>query len=153
MNVTDAAYHTAHDYPGGCETLAKRMDMPSAVLRGKVNPKNPRNRLALEEADLMMGLTGDFRILRALAANHGKGLLDLSEPGSGESITSSVLQLDIAEGDLSRAIHDAIADQKISTNDASVIANAGMEVQRVLLALLAQLRAPAQRAAGTSVDP
>ncbi|MFH7611555.1 hypothetical protein RA272_29150, partial [Pseudomonas syringae pv. tagetis] len=68
MNVTDAAYDTVHQYPGGSEALAPRLGMSAAVLRGKVNPNTDRNLLSLQEADALMARTGDFRILHALCA-------------------------------------------------------------------------------------
>ena len=71
MNVTDAADATVHDYPGGSESLAPRMGMSAAVLRNKVNPGNDRNHLSLSEADRLMRVTGDHRILQALADQHG----------------------------------------------------------------------------------
>ena len=70
MNVTDAAHKTAHAYPGGCDALGDRMEMRPGVLRNKVNPNNDKHHLTLAEADEMMGLTGDHRILQALAAEH-----------------------------------------------------------------------------------
>lgn len=43
MNVTDAAYVTVHQYPGGSEALTPRLGMSAAVLRGKVNPNGDSN--------------------------------------------------------------------------------------------------------------
>lgn len=74
MNVIDAAYRTVHDYPGGSETLGQRMGISPAVLRSKVNPNTTTHRLALDEADQMMGMTSNYAILQAMAASHGFGL-------------------------------------------------------------------------------
>lgn len=83
MNVSDAAYLTVHDYPGGSESLAPRMGkkiapdatrksgMSPAILRGKVNPKDDSHHLTLDEAMRMMALTGDVRILLAMASELG----------------------------------------------------------------------------------
>jgi len=67
MNVTDVAYDTVHQHPGGSVALAPRMGMSDATLRGKVNPNTDRNLLSLQEADALMGKTGDFRILQGRA--------------------------------------------------------------------------------------
>ena len=67
MNIIDAAYATAHDYPGGTESLAPRIGMSGAILRGKVNPKDVSHHLTLAEAQRMMAMSGDVRILLALA--------------------------------------------------------------------------------------
>lgn len=60
MNVTDAAYDTVHQHPGGSEALAPRLGISAAVLRGKVNPNSDRNLLSLQEADALMARTGTF---------------------------------------------------------------------------------------------
>lgn len=64
---------TVQEYPGGSESLAPRMSngMSAATLRGKVNPNNDRNLLSLQEANELMGKSGDYRILHAMAADHG----------------------------------------------------------------------------------
>jgi len=65
MNTIDAAYHTVHDYPGGAEALAPRMGMSAAVLRNKVNPNNTTHHLTYAEAQRIVALTGDVRMLQA----------------------------------------------------------------------------------------
>jgi len=73
MNITDAAYNTVHDHPGGASALAPRMGIKSpAVLNSKVNPNTDTHHLTLAEASKLMALTGDFRILQALSAEHEK---------------------------------------------------------------------------------
>lgn len=137
MNVSDAAYTTVHEYPGGSESLAPRLGMTAAVLRNKVNPHNDRNRLTLEEADRLIGLTGDTRILQALQANHD-ALLS-SDAGTG-NITDLVLDINSAGGDFARTIREALADGVISNREMKDIANAGMASQRVIIALLNRLQ-------------
>jgi len=123
VNVTDAAYDTVHQYPGGSEALAPRLEMSAAVLRGKVNPNNDRNLLSLQEADALMGKTGDFRILHALCANHGFVALLVDAPQSGSVITS-LLDAASANGDLSQLVRDAMSDGRITRNEADQIARA-----------------------------
>lgn len=87
MNVQDAAYRTVHDYPGGSESLAPRLGMSAAVLRGKVNPNNDRNILSLHEASQIMGVSDDFQMLHALAASHGFGLHALESGDTADIAT------------------------------------------------------------------
>ena len=68
MTPQDAFHATCHAYPGGCESLAPRMGMSSAVLRNKARPGCHTNHPTLADADHVMSLTGDVRILHALAA-------------------------------------------------------------------------------------
>lgn len=122
MNVQDAAYATVHGYPGGSESLAPRLGMSPAVLRGKVNPNNDRNILSLAEADAMMGVSGDHRILHALAAEHGYTL----QPVEGEAdpvscLMGAVLATSAAKGDLSDVLSRALEDQVITPNEMAEI--------------------------------
>lgn len=141
MNVIDAAHRTVHAYPGGSESLGPRIGISPAVLRSKVNPNNTTHRLALEEADEIMGLTQDYLILQALAANHGFGLHRLeAEQGSGNVLTT-MLGLNVCEGEFARTLHDALADGVISDREMNQIADAGHQVQSTLIQLISMLRA------------
>ncbi len=130
MNVSDAAYDTVHEYPGGSESLAPRMSngMSAATLRGKVNPNNDRNLLSLQEANELMGKSGDYRILHAMAADHGFVVQRVDAPQSG-SMIGALLAAAAAKGDLSQIIADALADGQISPNEADQIGRACAKVQ------------------------
>lgn len=142
MNVTDAAYDTVHEYRGGSEALAPRMGMSAATLRGKVNPNTDRNLLSLQEADTLMARTGDFRILHALAATHGFVLDRVDSPKSG-SMISALLTAAHAKGDLSQLVAEAIADGKVTPNEADEIGRACASV----MAAIAQVGQHADAAA------
>lgn len=71
MSLEDAAYHTAHDYPGGVPALALRLRTSANTLNHKVNPHNNTHHLSLREARDAMVMSGDFRILYALASDLG----------------------------------------------------------------------------------
>ena len=71
MHVIDAAAQTVDQYPGGAESLAPRIGMSAGILRNKVNANNTTNHLSLAEANRIMSVTGDFRILQAMAQEHG----------------------------------------------------------------------------------
>ena len=144
MNVSDAAYDTVHEYPGGSEPLAIRMNMSGAMLRGKVNPNSDRNRLALEEADAMMGKSGDFRILHALAANHGFTLQRTDVPATG-SMIGALLAAAASKGDLSEIIAAAMADNRITPNEASDIARACAAVQSAIVEVSQHAEADASK--------
>lgn len=143
MNVTDAAYDTVHLYPGGSESLAPRLGMSAATLRGKVNPNSDRNRLALEEADELMAKSGDFRILHALAASHGFAVQPAEGPTAG-TLIGTLLKAAGAQGDLSDAVAAAMADNRISHNEADEISRLCMQ----LVAAFSKVSQQAQAAAG-----
>lgn len=140
MNVLDAAYATVHDFAGGSEALAPRMGMSAAVLRAKVNPNTDRNHLTLAEADRMLGLTGDFRVLQALAAAHGFALQALRDVDADASIAGLVLDANTAAGHVATSIRHALTDGLITENEMRTIGAAGLREQQVIVRLLAHLR-------------
>lgn len=144
MNVLDAAQATVKAYPGGAESLAPRLGMTGALLRAKVNPQQDRNHLTLAEADALMDVTGDHRVLQALAAEHGYALTRLDDIGTEKPIVNHLLDLGMAEGELSRTIHDALADNVITFNEMNAIAAAGHANQAALISLINRLRAAAK---------
>lgn len=69
MNTRDAAYMTSHHYPGGVPALAARMGMDARELTRKLNPNT--GDISLDEAGVLMTLSGDHRILHAMADEFG----------------------------------------------------------------------------------
>ncbi len=134
MNVQDAAYRTVHDYPGGSESLAPRLGMSAAVLRGKVNPNNDRNILSLHEASQIMGVSDDFQMLHALAATHGFGLHAL-ESGDTADITTALLGASVAKGDLAGVISRALQDNLITQNELAEIGRACAALQARIISI------------------
>ncbi|HEL3778667.1 TPA: phage regulatory CII family protein [Stenotrophomonas maltophilia] len=144
MNVTDAAYDTVHQYPGGSEALAPRMGMSAATLRGKVNPNTDRNLLSLQEADALMARTGDYRILHALCAEHGFIAQRVDAPESGSLITA-LLAAAAAKGDLAELISEVMADNRITPNEADAITRACQQVMAALVQVSQHAEAAAER--------
>lgn len=123
MNVSDAAYATAHDYPGGTVSLAPRLGMSSAVLRGKVNPNDAGHKLTLDEALRMQSLIGDFRILHAMAGELGfvcipGGTFDGVADDALLDLFSTMIQ---RLGDFSRAFHEALSDGRVTEKEFEAI--------------------------------
>src|SRR5690606_19490891 len=113
MNVLDAFYHTVHDYPGGAESLAPRMGMTPAILNNKADPKKEHNKPLLVDADNIMGLTGDFRILQALNHKHGYLMVkapDADATASDMAVLEHVVGLGVANGKFMQTINAALAD-------------------------------------------
>nr|WP_232114716.1 phage regulatory CII family protein [Luteimonas sp. XNQY3] len=125
--------------------MAPRLGMSDATLRGKVNPNTDRNRLALEEADEMMGKTGDFRILHAMAAMHGHVAIRVDAPEAG-CLISSLLAAGKAKGGVSGLVSDAISDGQMTPNEAAEIVRACMDAIQALSAVAQHARAKSARA-------
>ena len=139
MNVTDAADMTVHEYPGGSESLAPRLGMSPAVLRNKVNPNNDRNHLTLAEAVRLMWVTGDHRVLQALAGELGYVLSPMPMDESDAPVLDLVLSMGVTSGDLSRVIFDALADGVITPNEMQEIESRGHRGQAAALRLIGRL--------------
>lgn len=132
MNIHDAVHATVRSYPGGSESLAPRMItttedgrekvMSAAVLRNKANPNNTTHHLTLAEADQIMGLSGDHRILHALAAEHGYTLQSIEgEAADAGCLMAAILATSAAKGDLAGVISRALEDQVITPNEMTEI--------------------------------
>lgn len=146
MNIIDAARKTVKDYPGGSEALATRMvvithegkekPMSAAVLRSKVNPEVRTHHLYLTEASEIMDLTGDHRILHALAAEHGYVLQKADDAPATGSVLQLLLSANAAEGEFDRVLQEAMADNVITPNEFKLISEAGMKQTTTLMALV-----------------
>jgi hypothetical protein len=66
MSVLDAAYWTGREYPGGIVALAQRLGRPN--LSDELNPNRPTAKLGLATAVDMQLMSGNYRILYAMAA-------------------------------------------------------------------------------------
>lgn len=151
MNVLDAAHKTVQSYPGGSEALATRMvvitqegkekPMSGAVLRSKVNTNVRTHHLYLSEASEIMSLTGDHRILHALAAEHGYVLQQADEATDTGNMLQTLLSANAAEGDFDRLLQEALSDNVITPNEMSLLAEAGTKQNAAMVLLLAKLRA------------
>lgn len=121
MNITDAAYNTVHDYPGGASAIAPRLGIKSpAVLNSKVNPNTDTHHLTLAEASKIMAITGDFRILQSLNAEHGKVSIDLPVIPECRDIalTDLVLSIGMGGGDVCAVFKEMMADGRITQGEA-----------------------------------
>jgi hypothetical protein len=119
MNVSDAAYATVHDYPGGAISLAPRVGMNPTVLNSKVNQNTTTHHLTMLEAQRIMGVTGDHRILRAQCEDLGylppipRVEAGVSDAALLETYTRLMSEL----GDFSGKFHKALSDGKLTSKE------------------------------------
>lgn len=153
MNLKDAVYHTVHDYPGGCESLAPRLKKPGeksgmspAVLRNKANPNTDTNVMSLDEADRIVGLTGDFRILHALAAKHDHVCIkiDADTPASDLAVLELVTHVWAANGSVGAAVDATLADNVVELHELNGVREAIYRTQQAMLAMLDRLERMAE---------
>jgi predicted kinase len=142
MNIKDAMHHTVHDYPGGSESLGPRMNIVPAVLRNKVNPNSSSHHLTLIEADRLMSMTGDHRILNALAQNHGYVLVpvEFDTPASDLAILELVTRVWRTNGDVGKAVDEALCDGKITSKELEHIQDTITQVEQAMHTMLSRLK-------------
>lgn len=131
MNIIDAAHAVVHDYKGGSESLGPRVGISPAVLRNKVNPNNETHHLTLAEAGRITSLTGDMRILKAFANEHGFLLVKAPDSCSTESDMSVLEQmagLMVSCGAFGKEVYDSLADGKVDRSEMERVARAGRGV-------------------------
>lgn len=116
MNYADAAYHTVHDYPGGAPSLAPRMGVGATVLSNKVNPNNEHNKLTLDEAVRLQEITGDARILSAMAQQLGFAVfrMPVFEGVSDQAVLETVTAIWARNGEMGGDINAAFSDGRIT---------------------------------------
>jgi len=147
MNITTAADLTVHDYKGGSEALGAVIGMSPAVLRNKVNPNNTTHHLTLAEADRIVRMTGDVRILAAFA--HGNGYLLVKAPEScGESdmsVLEQVAALMIAHGKFGHEVYDALADGGVDQQEMQRVDAAGRALMEAVAGVARRLSGMAEQ--------
>lgn len=146
-NVADAFYRTVHNAPGGCESLAPRMGMSSAILRNKADPGKTSNKPMLDDADIVMGLTGDYQILDALAASHGRVCIkvptDLSP--SDMSVLEMIVSLWTSNGDFGTEVHKALADHRIDKTEVKKVETAAYAAVQHIHEIVQRLKGMAEK--------
>jgi len=141
MTPLDAAHATVHDYPGGSESLAPRLGMSGSILRNKVNANINTNHLTLVDADKMMSVTGDHRILEALAQHHGYVLVPVAfdTPASDSAILELVTKVWRHNGNVGKAVDDAFADGRITKRELDTIKQSIHRVEQAMHTMLARI--------------
>lgn len=148
VGLQDAMYDTVHDYPGGATALAPRFtsrrtgSMSPGVLSSKVDPNKDTHHLMVLEADRLMSLTGDFRILHALALNHDHVCLPVPRGGNHAcdmAILEMVTRVWETHGDVGRAVTGALSDLRIEHHEVEQVRRAVYRVQLALQTMVMRL--------------
>ncbi|SDI64823.1 Phage regulatory protein CII (CP76) [Paraburkholderia steynii] len=146
MNVLDAAHAVAHDYEGGCESLAPRVSMSSALLRNKVNPNNTANHLTLKEAVRLSVVTGDARILEAFARE--LGMVCIKAPTADNCADADVIEM-MAQamktlGDMGHEINKTFADGRVERAEVKRVRDRAWPHVQTIFALVSRIEGMAE---------
>ncbi|MDP3651063.1 MAG: hypothetical protein Q8R67_05200 [Rhodoferax sp.] len=139
LDVLDAAYHTAHNYPGGVPALAVRMGVSQNTLMHKVSVNINTHHLTLREAVTMQEVTGNAAILQAMASALGYDLVK-AIPASVDDPLTLNWQMVAAQAEVQHAIADAFA-QGVTRNSLRRCDVRAAEASSAMNNLLGALRA------------
>lgn len=139
MNVAAAAYATVHECQAGTAWLAKKLGIRGgvAVLNSKVNPHTSTHHLRLDEAIQLMTITGDYRILQAVAFQCG--FICIRMPGTSTdqeiSVMHHVLEIGEHKGDLCATIKEIFADGVVTPAEAGLFNSLAQKICAEVMSL------------------
>lgn len=118
-DVFEAFYRVVHDYPAGVPKLAAKMSMPAGVLYNKANAnsnENNHNKPTLADAVLVSVITGDHRVLHALAHTLGEVCFPVPNLShvSDAALLELITQIGVEGGDFYRAVNEGLADSRFT---------------------------------------
>ncbi|KWZ43427.1 hypothetical protein WS72_11515 [Burkholderia savannae] len=146
MNILDTAHAVAHNYRGGCESLAPRLGVSAAVLRSKVNPNTDTHKLTLQEAVRIGEVTDNDAILEAWASERGYALVKL--PSAVECCDAAIVELMgkawSTHGLVGREIVKTLEDGRVEHSEVVRVEARIFQHAQVLFNLAARLRGMAE---------
>lgn len=145
MSVEDAAYHTAHGFPGRVAALALRMGMSANTLQHKVNPNNATHQLLLREAVAMMAITGNVHMLHAMADELGCVVLCRAEVEAPAPQLEANPMLRISHmveefSDVLTQANAALADGRVTLNEMRRVEREAAQLMAAIQRVLGSLR-------------
>ncbi len=140
MEVMDAVFNVAHDYPGGAQALALAIDLNPTSFTQQVNQTGGAA-FRLTTALKMTHRSGDLRILLAFALACGQMCIPLPSSLDGDPTVDECMQaLSKASrefADLMQVVCSSLGDDgDISTNERSRIRDEGGQLMAALQKLL-----------------
>ncbi|MEM1113242.1 MAG: phage regulatory CII family protein [Pseudomonadota bacterium] len=122
MDALDIAKHdTVHKDPNlSAHEIAKRIGVVYGVLNNKVNWSCETNELIDRESIALQVVTGNDSIIRETCRILGGEFVPNDKPADID-VTTAVLKATAEHGDVSRAIHDALGDGRVTAREAAHI--------------------------------
>lgn len=130
MDIFEAAYRTAHDHqPQGAVGLARRLGKNPGTFLNELNPGQEGHKLGLGDATAMQTVSGDHRILHAMAHTLGEVCFALPDMHavSDQCLLGHITKIGAESGDFYRVLHIALADGKFSRRDYRQVKQEAME--------------------------
>lgn len=118
VDIYDAIYQAAHDFPGGVAALAARMGCSSNTLNHKVSTTNDTHHLTVAEFNKLLDFTGNYAPLHALNLQHHHVAHALPADTLGDdNLTQAAARACKEFGEFLTAVNSAVADHRVTTNE------------------------------------
>lgn len=139
MDVFEAAYRVAHDFPqGGAVGLARKMGRNPGTLLNEVNPNQETHKLGLGDSVAMSVVADDTRIAQAFCwALNGFFVKKPAHCGASDiELLTLWLQRESRAGQFAAVVERCYADGEICAEDWKAIEAAGMQYVAAFLELM-----------------
>ncbi len=121
LTTEQACYHAVHDYPGGVAGVAGVYGWSANTLQNKLNPTQNTHKLSALDAETILELTKDGRILDAMCSRFGAIWIDLrkvSGVASDMAMLDNVTDLVTKVGELTSTISKSLDDGVVKPDEA-----------------------------------
>lgn len=146
MNIRDAAYNVVHDYPGGSQALAPRLNKRTVTLNQEVCPTHAGAKLGIQDAAKITVFTGDPRIV--FAFNEECGFLpplrlpiESVHEGSLAELLSRGCEFSSSVANMFTDMQQALADERVTSNELARFEKDMLEVMAKAIAVMRAMRA------------
>ena len=129
-----ALHQTARRADGGISGLARRLGKREKTLLSKLDPAHDMHQPTLGEFVAILGDTGDLTPLEILCAMFGCKLATRTSKRA-ESVLEAVVEAAVEHGDVVKAVHDALADGKLTPRERDQILREIAEARNALTVL------------------
>jgi hypothetical protein len=116
QTVLDAAFHLAHDAPGGATALAARLGKNPGTLCHELTATGSA-KLGLTDSVKLTLLTGDRRILNAFAAACGCLVLPMPDHTAGIDTYAQLADTAREFGEFVASVADGARDGRVTANE------------------------------------
>ena len=147
MDVIDAAYMTVHNPKnGGSQALSVRMGISSpTVLNSKVNGRCDTHHLRLDEAQMLMDITGDYSILQAMAQRAGGVFCQVTASTTDTELLLTAISTSACQGDVMTQICEALKDGRLDAKECKQLSSTIQKSMAMLAALGEQVNSNCDR--------
>lgn len=150
LDVIDAAYYVAKQYPGNVEALSLRLGLGAGTLRKKLGRHVETHVLTTEELSEVVDLCGQARVsdaklpIRALCWRHGGVFIELPHIDglADDAFLMQVIATAKEQGDVISKIEEAlVSDRQIDARELRAIEKEFEEAMAAQAELLEMVRA------------